>query len=395
MVIFFGVFFLVFGLLNYYIYLRASQSIPNNHSQKILFAVIFVFVSTSYLTGKGFQKLGYTTPADSLIWIGSYWFAFMALFIVSIILLDLLRLFNHIFHISPLWIIQNYLLTKKIAACVVIVFSLGLIIYGSFNANNIKLKKLQINISKHAGEMTHPLIPSQEGNKNLNELRIAYASDLHLGAIGSRERLTQIVNLINSINPDIVLLGGDITDERPEPVIAYNMGEEFKKIKSKYGIFAITGNHEYIGHAESSIAYLQKCGVRYLRDEAITIDKCFHLVGREDLSARMFAGIIRKPLDKLLQGLDNSKPVILMDHQPVGLADARNHNIDLQLSGHTHHGQLFPINLFTSMIYDIDWGYKLISGTHYYVSCGCGIWGPPVRIGSTPEVVEILVKFRD
>ena len=133
--------------------------------------------------------------------------------------------------------------------------------------------------------------------------------------------------------------------------------------------------------------------IQMLRDSVVKIDDSFYLVGREDRSITSFAGKKRKPLEELTKNLEKSLPIILMDHQPFHLEEAQQCGVDLQLSGHTHNGQLWPLNYLIDKIYDIGWGYKLIGKTHYYVSCGIGEWGPPVRTGSVPEIINIHLRF--
>jgi len=179
-------------------------------------------------------------------------------------------------------------------------------------------------------------------------------------------------------------------DGNPRPVMQLDLGSELKKIESKYGVFAITGNHEYIGNAETSCAYLEAHGIRMLRDEAVEIAGIY-LVGREDRAAKQFANLERKSLADLLAPLDTSKPIVLLDHTPFHLEEAEQHGVDLQLSGHTHHAQIWPWNYITQRVYEVSWGYKKKGNTHVYVSCGAGTWGPPIRIGNTPEIMAITV----
>ena len=190
-------------------------------------------------------------------------------------------------------------------------------------------------------------------------------------------------------NPDLVLLPGDVFDEDIGPVIKENLGETLRTIKSKHGVIAITGNHEYIGGEEAACRYLRDHGITVLRDSSIRIDGLCTVVGREDISIRQFAGKQRKSLDDLMKDVDTSLPIILLDHQPFHLEEAEDHGVDLQLSGHTHHGQLWPFNYVSSRIFEVSWGYKKKGNTHVYVSCGVGTWGPPVRTGNTPEIVNV------
>ena len=116
-------------------------------------------------------------------------------------------------------------------------------------------------------------------------------------------------------------------------------------------------------------------------------------MGREDRDSKRFTDYVRKDLKSITGGIDKSLPVIMMDHQPFKLEEAQKNGIDLQLSGHTHYGQLWPLNYLVDKIYELAWGYRFIGNTHYYVSCGVGGWGPPVRTGSQPEIVNITLHF--
>jgi hypothetical protein len=132
-----------------------------------------------------------------------------------------------------------------------------------------------------------------------------------------------------------------------------------------------------------------------LRDRTVKIDDSFYIVGREDWSKRQFSGINRKPLWEIMAGMDSGLPVILMDHQPFELHQAVKAGADLQVSGHTHQGQLWPFHYIIRAIYEIGWGYRKIGGTHFYVSNGFGTWGPPVRIGNRPEIFQIRLRFNE
>ncbi|MCX6165048.1 MAG: metallophosphoesterase [Ignavibacteriae bacterium] len=219
-------------------------------------------------------------------------------------------------------------------------------------------------------------------------------SDLHLGTIISNSRLEDIVNKTNSLNPDIILLAGDIVDEDLGPVIRNNLGEMLKNFKSKYGTYGITGNHEYIGGVEEACTYLNAHNITMLRDTVVKIDNAFYLIGREDKEISTFAGKKRKSLNELVKEIDKSCPMILMNHQPFDLEETVKNEIDIQFSGHTHNGQLFPLNFITNLIFELSSGYLRKGQTHFYVSTGAGTWGPPLRIGNSPEIVDIKLTFR-
>jgi hypothetical protein len=251
---------------------------------------------------------------------------------------------------------------------------------GFITTRLIVVKKYNIDINKSAGQ--------------LKSLNIVMASDLHLGTINGKSFAYRVVDIINKQKPDVVLLAGDIIDEDIKPVLRDNVGEALLELKAKYGVYAVTGNHEYIGGVSDAVEYLERHNIRIIRDYYVKIDNSFYVVGREDLVSKRFAGYNRKPLKEIIDGIDKSLPIILMDHQPFQLNEAQINGIDLQLSGHTHNGQLFPMNYIVEKIYELPWGYKLIGNTHYYISCGVGGWGPPVRIGSRPEIININLSFR-
>ena len=183
-------------------------------------------------------------------------------------------------------------------------------------------------------------------------------------------------------------------DEDIKPVIRRNIGETLRELKSPLGTYAITGNHEYIGGVKEAVKYLKEHGIIMLQDTFVLVDNKYWLVGREDRDKSRFTGQQRKPLEELMRGLDLSRPVIILDHQPFNLDRATQLGADLQLSGHTHHGQLWPFNYITKAIYELSWGYKKIGDTHFYVSSGFGSWGPPIRLGNIPEIVQINLHFR-
>jgi predicted MPP superfamily phosphohydrolase len=242
-----------------------------------------------------------------------------------------------------------------------------------------KINKVELNIAKSA--------------QNMKSLRIAMASDIHLGTIVSNSRLEKFVNAINDINPDIILLAGDIVDEDIAPVIENNLGELRIKLKSKYGTYAVTGNHEYIGGVKEAVDYLTAHKINMLSDQTIKIADAFYIAGREDRTIRQYSGKMRKSLNDILSGIDRKLPVILIDHQPFSLHVASEAGVDLQLSGHTHHGQLWPFNFLTSAIYELSYGYLHKGKTHFYVSSGYGTWGPPVRTSARPEIVDVTLHF--
>jgi uncharacterized protein len=218
-------------------------------------------------------------------------------------------------------------------------------------------------------------------------------SDIHLGTLTPKKHIQKRIDLINNLNPDIILLAGDILDEDLTPVIHLDLGSALKQLNAPLGVFGITGNHEYIGGVEPAAEYLTNHGITLLRDSVVKINNSFYLAGREDRDINRFSGDTRLPVDELLKDNPKDLPIILMDHQPFDLGKSAAAGVSLQVSGHTHHGQIWPINYMTRAIYEISRGYGVVDGMHVYVSSGLGTWGPPVRIGTRPEIVLIQVQF--
>ncbi|MBI3787193.1 MAG: metallophosphoesterase [Ignavibacteriales bacterium] len=377
--IFFSIAILILGLINFYLSLRGWEAVASVPALKSYYPPLILFLSLSYVVGRILERVSLNWLSSALVWIGSFWLAAMTYFILTLLALDFLRLINHFVHFFPPFITQDYERAKLITALIVTGGVTLTIILGYVNARNPRIKTLNIDIPKNS----HP-------TKSLN---VVVASDIHLGTIVCKARLEHIVEKINALNPDLVLLPGDVVDEDLGPVIKQNLGETLRKIRSKFGVISITGNHEYIGGVEEAYQYLIAHDIMVLRDSVIKINNSLYVVGREDLSVKQFTGKRRKPLDEIMAGVDKTLPVILMDHQPFRLEDAVQNGVDLQLSGHTHHGQIWPFNFITKKVYEVSWGYKKKGDTHIYVSCGVGTWGPPVRIGNTPEIVNIRLTF--
>jgi uncharacterized protein len=379
-ILFFTIFFLIYGAINYYIFIRGYQALSYNSVLRPYYSIIFVILALSFFIGRTLENYWLNPFSKTFVWIGAFWLAAILYFIIGILIFDFLRLLNHFFSIFPNWISNNYMIVKLYLGGGLLVIVLAVLGFGYWNATSLQIKQLHYSIKKSSPEM-----------KCLN---IVSLSDVHLGSIIGKTKFDEIVSLINSLHPDIILFPGDIVDEDLAPVVNENIGESLRKLQSRFGIFAVTGNHEYIGGVEAACKYLEANGVQMLRDTAVRVNNTLYLIGREDRSVGRFAGKKRIPLTDLMKEVDKSFPVVMMDHQPFELQEAADNGIDLQLSGHTHHGQLWPLNFITEMVYELSWGGKQIGNTHYYVSCGAGTWGPPVRTGNRPEILHITLDFK-
>lgn len=381
MLLFFTIFITVYTAVNYYVFIRGWQAISSLPALKPFYLPLFIIIAYGYILAKLLYKFLPPLAYDILLIIGAIWFAYLVYFILFLLGTDLFRLLDSFIHFFPSFFNKNYELTKKITAVVVIVLVSTIVFLGNLNKRDITVTTLDLSLPK--------------GNGKLSELNIVMASDLHLSPIDGEKLLSRIVEKINSLNPDIVLFAGDIVDDKAEVLMRSEIGESFKQLNPKYGIYAINGNHEFINDVESSVKFMQDYNFHVLRDNHEFVDSSFYIIGREDVSMKQFTGSQRKALNEIVKPVEENYPKIMLDHTPVKLEQAKKNGIDLQLSGHTHHGQIWPGNIITNLIYEISWGYKKKDRTHYYVTSGAGTWGPPVRTGSKSEIVNIKVIFTE
>ncbi|MDR1455029.1 MAG: metallophosphoesterase [Tannerella sp.] len=219
--------------------------------------------------------------------------------------------------------------------------------------------------------------------------RIVAVSDLHLGMGTPRAMLEQYVRMINGQQPDLILIGGDLIDNSIVPVRERHMEQMLSQLHAKSGIYMVPGNHEYISGLEDCAAFLRRTPICLLRDSVATLPNGIRIVGRDDAGNRR-----RQPLSQLVAGIDTASPVIVLDHQPVALTQAVEAGADLLFCGHTHNGQVWPMNWLTGRLFEIAYGYGKRGNTNMYVSSGLALWGPPFRIGSRSEMVVFNLSFR-
>lgn len=377
--LFFIIFFTLYTLINSYVFIRGWQALSYLPFLKPFFIIIFLLLSFSYIFVK---ILAEKLPAfihDPLLWIGSFWFAFLLYFVLILFIIDLLRLSDHFLPFLPGWLSAPTDLMKLYIGTGVTLAVILITTAGFINRTNFKVKTLEMSLPKK--------------NSPLNELNVVMFSDLHLSPVNNEPFLNKIVKKVNALNPDVILLPGDIVDDKAEILRRNCIGPGLKNLKSKYGVISSTGNHEYINGVERSVNFAKEYGIVVLRDEFVNIENLFYVVGREDVSKSSFTRQKRKRLNEILSGMQENLPVILLDHTPVKLNEAVENKIDLQLSGHTHNGQMFPLNFITNLIYNVSWGYLKKGNTQFYVSSGIGSWGPPVKLASDAEIVNLRIKF--
>lgn len=224
-------------------------------------------------------------------------------------------------------------------------------------------------------------------DKPLSEpLRIGLASDTHLGTLFGAKQLERLAEIFAQEKVDLILLPGDVMDDNLNAFQAENMLPHLAKLRAPLGVYATLGNHDFFGSQYAIAQEIQRAGIRVLWDQALEIEGKFTLIGRNDDLVKT-----RPSTEILLQGVNQQLPIFLLDHRPTEIEKHSKLPIDLQVSGHTHKGQIFPANLITALIYRLDYGYEKIGLGHYVVTSGYGFWGIPMRLGSQSEVVILDV----
>jgi predicted MPP superfamily phosphohydrolase len=375
-IVFLSVAFTIYSLTNAYIFFKGYGVIPPTRPNRLLYTIIFIILAATFIAGKILEARHSSVLSDILNIIGGFWMGFMLYAFMFLLLSDIIGLFLRIPGIINTSNMPDY---RRWSFLITLAISAILITGGFINAIIPVVKEYDLEINKSAGEV--------------NSLRIAAVSDIHLGSIIRKRSIRKLSVMLEEMKPDLVLLLGDIVDGELGPVLRDDLLQYFTGPQTKDGLYAITGNHEYIGGAGRTIPYIESKGIRLLKDEIIILPGGIQLIGRLDRDSFRFTGKERLSLEELMKDIDHSKPVILLDHQPFHLDESAKNGVDLQLSGHTHNGQLWPVNYITRLIYELSYGYIKKGDAQIIVSSGFGLWGPRIRSGSRSEVLLINIKF--
>ena len=301
--------------------------------------------------------------ATAMYEIGNSWLIIMFYLLMAFLVLDIGRAV----HLVPAsWLHANVITSIALTGVMLVTF-----IGGNIHYHNKQRQEITLTTDKH---LERPL-------------KIVMLSDMHAGFHNRRAEVGRWVDMINRDQADLILIAGDMIDGNVRPLLAEGTAEELQRLNAP--TFACLGNHEYITGINKSLSLLEKTGIHILRDAAIDVDGVT-IVGRDDRS-----NFTRKNVKQLMQGVASDNYIILLDHQPYHLEEAEQNGVDLQLSGHTHRGQVWPLNWVTKKMYECDYGQCRRGSTDYYVSSGMGIWGGKFRIGTDSEYVVITVNNRE
>lgn len=357
---------------------------------KVPFAVIYLFMALSPVTAFLLPK---SAVAIVIRRISTYWIGIMLYSLLYVVLFDLLRL------IAKHTKLKNTLLFSRGSVIsigsVVVACAVATCLYGIFNARNIKVNEYSVTVDKSCGSDKH--------------LKAVLVADLHMGYAIGVDHITNMVKKINEQDADIVVIAGDIFDnsydgmDDPEGIKA-----QLKSIKSKYGVYAVYGNHDIdekilMGftfdwggqqlHNEKMTKFVEDCGIKLINDESVLVNDEFYLVGRRDTDKPGTEDGSRAEIADLTAGLDKSKPIFVLSHEPDELQETADAGADIDFSGHTHDGQLFPGNLTIGLFWENPCGMIKKGDMYSIVTSGVGVYGTFMRVGTDAEICSVDIGF--
>jgi len=377
--LFLVVFFAIYGLLHLYAFLKAKQALYFGAGKGLLILIFLTLMTLSPVIVHQSERAGLELFARGMSYAGFLWMGVMFIFVSVSFVIDIYRLLVW----AVCMIVSNTLSVISPSArgsfFIAAILAIAVNTYGYYEARDIRTEHLTIRSSK---------IPPQ-----MSPLKVVQISDVHLGLIVRKARLKKIIEAVLKAQPDILVSTGDLVDGEINRL--EGLAEILQQVQPKYGKYAVTGNHEYYAGLEQAMNFTERAGFLLLRGSSVDIAGIINLAGVDDPAGKRFGKFNDIKEQKLLLNLDREKFTILLKHRPLFDKDATG-LFDLQLSGHTHKGQIFPFVLLTRLHYPLYNGLMDIGDDSYlYVSRGTGTWGPPVRFLAPPEVTVIELIHED
>lgn len=364
-------FFLVYGSLHGYAFLKIARAFSLRR-WKIFLVLFMVLMVAAPVLVRLAERAGFELFARFMSYLGYTWMGVLFLFVWTALVLDAIRCLIAVFRrVSGKAVGFN--ISARAAFVLPFISSIVILMYGYFEARDIQTEKVTITTSK---------LPS-----SVERFRIVQISDVHLGLLVRHERLGRILSAVKEAEPDILICTGDLVDGQINNLTG--LAEMFQSVKPLFGKFAVTGNHEFYAGLDQALALTREAGFKVLRGESYAIEDILIVVGVDDRTGRQMGQAKKVSERELLRGLSQEKFILLLKHRPLIDQDSLGY-FDLQLSGHTHKGQIFPFGLITRLYYPIDTSILTHhDGSWLYVSRGSGTWGPPIRFLAPPEVTVI------
>jgi hypothetical protein len=382
--IFFAVALLITGALHYYIWARLVRDLglpPGAHrALTALVVVLFASVPGAFWLQRSLPFEN-TRPLMLLVfgWMGLAFLTIVVLFGVDLVRLAYAALSHLRSDAPPVDPVRRLSMSRMVGAGVAMsVAGLGAV------ATYSGLKRLLVREVR---------VPLARLPPSLSGFTIAQLTDIHVGPTIRREFIENIVTRTNALKPDLIAITGDLVDGSVEQLREHVA--PLAKLSAKHGVFFVTGNHEYYSGPEAWCAELERLGIRVLRNERVSIGEggdSFDLAGVDDYSAARFGRGHGPNLEQAIAGRDPARALVLLAHQPRAIFEAAARGVSLQLSGHTHGGQLFPWNFLVRLQQPVVSGLERIGDAFIYVSNGTGYWGPPMRLGAPAEITRVILE---
>jgi len=373
MTLFFVTFFLIYGSMHLYAFMKAKAALAFSFQTSIGAGLFMLLMILAPVLVRFSERAGFESFARLMSYTGYIWLGILFLFLSAALLIDVYRFFVSAAGFILRRNLSSLAISAPYAFFVPLALSLVIAIYGYFEARNIRTEKVVFH---------SPRIPAESGS-----IRIVQITDVHLGLIVREERLKSILAEVKKADPDILVSTGDLVDGQIDNLS--HLAELLREVKPRYGKFAITGNHEFYAGIDQALEFTEKAGFTLLRGQGQTIGGLINIAGVDDIQARAYGGFHGVSEQQLLSGFSNNLFTLFLKHRPlvnkegIGL-------FDLQLSGHVHKGQIFPFSILTWLYYPTQAGFAALSErSGLYVSRGSGTWGPPIRFLSPPEVTLI------
>lgn len=377
-----------------YLWMGTCHSILRTLGFRLIFAVIYVLLSTSLLTG--FLIKNPKSLHRMLKITGNYFLGIFLYTLVIILLADFGRiLLKYVFHAS--WIHSRTAFTVAGAICALLILLLSAC--GIFHAKYIKTTSYDVIINKTIPERT--------------SMKIVLLADTHFGYNAGVLHARELVRKINKQKPDLVCIAGDIFDNEYDAIRnPEKLEKTLRGIKSTYGVYACWGNHDLneeilagftFKHKDGDLSdikdprmkiFLEDSNIHILEDESVLINDQFYVIGRKDASLTEKIHETRKAPAQLTEKLDRDKPIIMIDHQPKELQELADAGVDLDLCGHTHDGQTFPGNFTIKLMWENPCGLLSKDNMTNITTSGAGVWGPAMRIGTDSEICSINIQLK-
>ena len=338
---------------------------------RLYYVLIYLLLAMVYPAGNLLPESG--SFSSLLNYLSDYLLPFFLNLFLALLLFDLFLLVNRISKIVPAERMKSPGV-RIICLLSLIGLSVTVVVAGIINFNTIRTSEYHIAIPKRGSGLKH--------------LRIAFTADFHLQEKTGLHFVRRFAEKIEEVDPDILIFGGDIIEGDNDDGNIRLYEEILAGIKPGFGVYSVLGNHEYYAGQDNG-SFFRRAGMKMLCDTIVVIERSFSLAGRYDSH---FAG--RKPAGELLDRASDSLPLIVVDHRPTEIEEVSSTKADIQLSGHTHNGQLFPINLITRKVYQLSWGHLKKGNTNFFVTSGIRLWGPPVRTTGKSEIMVIDVEFK-